>query len=248
MPGRQHAPHQALAGALRRRDLLGLGLLLLSACGGDEPTASAVDTDPFPLAVGDRWDYAGGDLRFPALPVTHEVAALDVQGVAHFVVQIPALENRVVAVYRSTSEGLLRWNSADGLLPDLRQAPELFLRLPLSVGLSWSIVNVVNQPLESNPDALVTREGASRVVGIESVTTPAGTFGNAFVVTRTDKLSIFQTSLQQTTLSTQSTTTDWLVPGVGRVRTSFLFETSQCCPGFRASSSELTAYRLAARR
>lgn len=200
-------------------------VLALASCGGDEPETPRGD-DPFPLAVGNRWDtevwrsVSAG----PVIPVaeSREVTRL-------FLLDgVPTWELERGVNIAKGDEWLQRSDTAlvrvptpqDGLV-DQAVGPRVVLLLPVQVGQQWVQVDrVVTTGEYLGPDDVplpTTVRATAEVQAKEAVTVPAGTFLDAYRVRYHERQETV-ISLGDDAAWSDRVRTDWLVPGIGIVR------------------------------
>lgn len=183
--------------------------------GGQVPQAGA---DYFPLAAGHRWYYDDTDTGAVSVTVTGK---RQVDGAEAFVVRTEDSTGIDEELYRRDAEGvvLLPGPDADPLATAI--GPLRLLRLPVVVGDRWTLVERVETQLPDLDDDLLPERAVlradARVVGVESVTTPAATTAQAVHV-RTTFVTTATLSTSGASVDITFTSDDWYAPGVGLVR------------------------------
>lgn len=202
-------------GAMRRAADVVIGLALVLAAGGcDKPSY-------FPLDSGYSWThritFEPASSAVPAPPpfegAIRNLSAQPFDGVES-VTQIASVgSNHSETVLREDSTGVrvLATKRADQDAPEREEGLHYLLRYPVKVGSEW--------PDEGEPRFLEKSykvPGSSRVVAIETVTVPAGTYQDAakVVFRGVDTIELPNGALREVTIDA----TSWYAPGVGLVR------------------------------
>lgn len=202
----------------------GIVIVLLSACGSDGGRESLDSDDPFPLAVGNRWEtritqsVSAGPV-IPRLGSREVVRSFLLEDVPTWEVKVGNDVPRYEWYQRSTTE-LVRVPTPHDSALDKAIGPRLMLYLPVKVGTQWVQVDTsvitgahVGEDGRPLPTKIYT---TAEVLAQESVTVPAGTFHDAYKVRYVER--------QETELGpagdlawSYEAATAWLVPGVGLV-------------------------------
>jgi hypothetical protein len=196
---------------------------LVAGCGGGG--GSAPDGDPFPLAVGSRWEteITQSVSSGPALPQPGSrevVGSFTLAGETTW-----ALELRDAGVrqewYQRSEHALVRVPTPQDTALEQAVGPRVMLQLPLVVGAQWVQVDtqvITGDYLDVDGQPLPTRvQARAEVVALEPVTVPAGSFRNAFRLRYAERQETDVVPDAYTAWFEQ-TTTQWLVPGIGVVR------------------------------
>lgn len=216
------------------RPLLLLSSLLLSACGGGGGGgtgggAATGDVGNYlPMAVGNRWLYQQ-DEAVDLGVVEHNANLEKISGTTLVAGQEALLRHFAwLAPNRGMYFELSQAKTPTGLVSVLDPATSpgglsqmLLLRLPLAAGDSYiardytGLVSTTESDGDGQPEHIDFRATVD-VLGVESVTVPAGTFTAMKV--RTQTLYRVNYSADGSSHTVTATATDWYAPGVGRVR------------------------------
>jgi hypothetical protein len=199
----------------RRRAFAGLALAVALAAGGCSKSSY------FPLDSGHSWTHR---ITFePAVPnsrtpppfegVIRNLAAQPFDGMES-VTQVASVgDNHSETVLRGDSTGVrvLATKRAGQEEPEREEGLRYILRYPVTVGTEW--------PDEGEPRFFEQSHkvpGTSRIVAIETVTVPAGTYRDAakVVFQGSDTIELPGGGLHEITIDA----TGWYAPGVGLVR------------------------------
>jgi len=223
-------------------------LLALAGCGGGSESSAPTSNDPFPLAVGNRWEFSFSDSRAgsPEARTYEVVGTQEIDGkIAHIVRDTLVLARD--SPYLRTDTEVLHYAGSD--VPPDQQAdwPQTILRLPLHVGDRWTQIDKVSDAGydadEDGVNEVRSQHAEVEVVRTEAVVTPAGTFANAFVVYSSDAAEELNTVTHVVYNSYFSGTTEWYVPGIGVVRRDQYIVPWGAIRTY-GSSEVLTAYRV----
>jgi hypothetical protein len=187
--------------------------------GGGGADDGALKGDFFPLAVGDRWTYAGDGEGTMSVRAT---GLRQIDGRQGVVVTVDdAVEGRSEFVYVVTDDGVreVPGSSSDPLLAAI--GPVQVMRFPLVPGDSFvQIDKTISTGTDFDGDGRIEQaqvHSEVSVVGAESVTTPAGAFTGAAHLRTRFTVSVPLTGLGSAVVIT-TTSDDWFAPGVGPVR------------------------------
>lgn len=237
---------------MKLRGPVALSLAVLSsltACGGSESPASG--TDPFPLAVGNRWSMQF-DIRIGATDAQSGTSTLEVirsevvdGETAHVIADsMSGTERR----YVQTQTEVWRLPADDAPSEERAAGRFLVLKLPLRAGDRWVQLDErsdsgFDEDADGKSELNVTYAEAL-VERVETIVTPAGNFSEAFVVTSTYRDGLVNAATDEVyEPAIQAVVREWYVPGVGPVRRE-----RQVIPagGWREyqSSEVLSGYRL----
>ncbi|MBL8330880.1 MAG: VCBS repeat-containing protein [Rubrivivax sp.] len=246
-----HAPRRILRSS-RVKVLANLLLVcLLASCGGGSggdaatpPGSGGNQADYFPLSVGNRWSYSS-----EGSSTHYRVTASSVSG-ARNVITLASLDadERSTLVYeRSGSEIIAVPQPADGALA-MALGPMTMLKLPLVAGSSYTAADRTLAAFEDldgdNRADDVSVKVEVRVLGFQSLTTPAGAFEQVAEVRTSFTLSLRLTSTGRTVTST-STQDDYYAPDIGLVRS---VEHASVAAGTPEVVRTLSAYAVGHRR
>ena len=175
-------------------------LVLVSAAVANKPKPTKPAGDYFPLRVGDSWTYRNTEEGGYTLKVINEEPQAG--GASRVVIELYT----GVSIIRtfSKSEGWVLFHSEnypehEGLQVTY-DPPKQYLPNPLVAGREWK--------WSGKDPTQVERQEASRVVGVEQVTVPAGKFRAMKVVT------------EVTGGGPAKTLTNWYAEGVGLVKST----------------------------
>ena len=214
-----------IRGALRATARLAALVLVttFAACGGGgngNDTPITYDNH-LPLQVGERWVYrerdSGGSMgSTPAILTETVIDTRPVDGESYHLVQtrssLPFAPWRLRLYATSASGVRARSGSVDVPPTDL-------LRFPTHEGASFVQDEGsydFDRDFDSKPD-LTTYRLTTTIVGVETMSTPAGVFSGALHV-RDHYVSTTRMSSTGTDTTVSSTLDTWYVPSVGRVR------------------------------
>ncbi len=224
-----------------------LATTLLAACGGGEDRPRG--TDPFPLSTGDQWALQVSDTSMANFTETRRVT-----GTA----RVDGVDARVVHVqwsggggydeyYQRTATEVTRLPPSNATAHELAIGPVVTLKLPLTNGQRWTQYDTMVAGDEDwDGDGLVDpvhEYAETSVQGPIVVTTPVGTFNDAYEVT---------TGLTETMVGTRDGDTVWAltvtkdvhVPGIGVVQ-RYRSVTPQDGPRSYIRNDTLTGYAVA---
>lgn len=200
---------------------------VVRAAGVTSPVKPAYDY--YPMGEDLRWIYEDGPLTSPLPRKRRAVWFLDVRrgdsGVAMIGVQMRN-QQRAGQVIQNTDGVLFAPQQDDTVGPR-----HILLKYPLLIGTGWDIV--------STPDETVK----GKVIGMEQVTVPAGTFSRCF------KVQLTATKAGQ---AEKAYAVRWLAQGVGLVKqhnlaadgtVSSISQLRQFASGMAPSESEIDATR-----
>lgn len=223
-------------------------LVLLAACGGggggggSEPPAGLAGNF-FPLAVGDRWVYensAGG-----AALTVRASGTRTVDGQTGIVVltEDPA-DGSAESVYivGATAVRQVPTLASDPLVSAI--GPLDVMRFPLVAGERWTQIDkTLDTGMDFDGDGRLERATVRsdvEVIGLESVSTPVGSFAGSLHQRTTLTVGVQLTSVPQT-ITVVTTVDDWYAPDIGPVRTRIV-TTSQGMS--ETQTRALTGYRV----
>lgn len=234
--------HTAAAIAL----LLGLG-----ACGGADEDTLPSGTDPFPLAVGSQWSAQFTSSMSETGTRTYEVTGTDlVDGDTAHVVADRFGASTLVRRYVHTDTAVWRLANDEAPIDEQSASAFLMLKLPLRAGERWTQLDEsadsgidvdgdgLSETLQTQAEAVVEQSGP--------VTTPAGRFEGAYLVTSTYRRGLVNPATGESyEPEVESVIHEWYVPGVGRVARDRLVIPAG---GWREyeSTEALSSYRLSA--
>lgn len=217
--------------------ILAVALTILAACngGGDSTTnqTSVSSMDPFPLSIGNQWQY-----DFTDRVTTKRI--VDVKGtrvVDGFNATVLEVNNAEYALYYRTESAVTQLPADNASAYTRAVGPRIILKLPVRPGDRWVQVDkfttVENKVISELTEVLVNNP--------EDVITPAGYFKGAYPVVTSSK--IMTTDIGSTTsVTTLETKIEWIVLGLGVVRR----EINTVSPSSfeRQTSERLTSYSI----
>ena len=153
---------------------------LVAGCGGGSSESSE---DPFPLAVGDQWEYRFTDSRFSDGLRRYDITGTQtVDGVTTYLMQ----DTWKTVPYAQSETEVRRYPGSDANDDEIARGPLTVLKLPLTVGDEWTSIDEVKDSGEDidgdGTNEVYTTLMSSRVTGMADVDTPLGRFLNAYTV------------------------------------------------------------------
>lgn len=225
-----------------------LATTLLAACGGGEDRPQG--TDPFPLSVGDRWDLQVSDTSMSNYTERRRVSGTAVvDGADVTVVQVQPLGGGTLVeeYFQRTGSEVRRLPPSNANDLQLAIGPVVIMKLPLTDGQQWTQYDtMVAGTYDWDGDGIVDpihEYAQTHVHGPTQVSTPAGTFDNAYEVT-TGALETMVGTRNGDTEWTSTVTKDVYVPGIGLVQ-RYRNVTPQWGPRSYIRNDTLTGYVVA---
>ncbi|MDP2005178.1 MAG: Ig-like domain-containing protein [Rubrivivax sp.] len=225
-------------------------LSLLAACGGGG--GGGAEPEPvlqgnfFPLAVGDRWVYTDGLGGAPFTVRATETRRVDGQDGIVVVTEDPMNgTNLSVYVVSASAVRQVPASSADPLMNAI--GPLDVMRFPLHAGDHYVPVDrTIDTGMDFDGDGRMERATVRfevQVIGLETATTPIGSFPASLHQRTTLTVGVQLTSVPQT-VSVVTTVDDWYAPDIGPVRSTIVI-TSQGMT--ETQSMALAGYRVGTR-
>jgi len=189
-----------------RHWLFVLAAAVVAVCACDDLTLFRAGSDYFPLTQDSRWTYSDG-----LVTLTDSVAGDSVTDGRNATVVLRSFAPEFwlrdqTGAWRFIRRIIIR----GGQEYELEARYEQEYQLPLVLGATWSDV-FRDTVVVMGSESLFVRDSLSgRVVAIEDITAPAGTFAESYRVE-------FFRSVQTDTLA-ETAWTEWLAPGVGLVK------------------------------
>jgi hypothetical protein len=187
-------------------------LTILASCNGGSDSGineSSVALDPFPLSVGNQWQYDVTD-RVTTKRIVNVVGTKLVDGLNVFVLGSNDAE---YALYNRTDSAVTRLPISNANAYTRAIGPRVILKLPLRAGDKWVQVDksvIIEKKVTAElTDVLVRSQ--------EDVITPAGYFKGAYPVFTNSKFTTSDVG-STSSITTLETKTEWVVLGVGVVR------------------------------
>ncbi|MCC2641865.1 MAG: exported protein of unknown function [Nitrospira sp.] len=226
---------------LIRSTLLGAGILVClvmlpareDARGADAGENIAQSTDYFPDTIGTRWQYRGQISEGPLQTIENKyfTNVSTVTGtrilkggltVSVFHDTNPGNHGPSDSFYRRDAAGIVYYGSEPGTPLEKQLVPYQIIRFPMKVSQSFQQFNRTDIDFGNDIDGDGTNEqvdveGHSTVVGLESITVPAGTYADAIRVEARMTLRIRLSSVDRAAVGTDVMTA-WFAKGVGLVK------------------------------
>jgi hypothetical protein len=226
---------------LIRSTLVGIGLFGCAALWSAQEQAHAAEgnesiaqsADYFPDSIGTRWQYRGQITEGPLQTIEHKyftnvssvTGTRTLKGgltVSVFHDTNPGNHGPSDSFYRRDAAGIVYYGSEPGTPLERQLVPYQIIRFPLKVSQSFQQFNRTDIDFGSDIDGDGTNEhvdveGHSTVLGLESVTVPAGTYADAIRVEARMTLRIKLSSADRTAVGTDVMTA-WFAKGVGLVK------------------------------
>jgi len=217
--------------------ILGTALLLVGSTGpalvaAEEANTIGQSTDYFPDQVGNEWHYRGQISEGPLQTVEQKffsnvssvTGTKTLKGVTVTVYHDtnPGNHGPSDSFYRRDTVGIVYYGSEPGTPFEKQLVPYQIVRFPMKISSSFVQFtrNGVDFGTDLNQDGVnekVDARGDSTVVGVESVTVPAGTFKDAVKVEARMHMQIHLSGTKRTALGTDVMTA-WFAKGVGLVK------------------------------
>ena len=211
---------------------LASGAFLVPAFGADDPNGIGQSSDYFPDTAGSHWEYRGQITEGPLQTIEHKFftnvssvtgsRALRGMTVTVFHDTNPGNHGPSDSFYRRDAVGIVYHGSEPGTPLEKQLIPYQIVRFPMKV--SSTIQQFDKKDLDFGTDLdrdgvneKVDTKGTSTVMGLESVTVPAGTFTDAVKVEARMNMKIQLTGRKRTVNGTDVMTA-WFAKGVGLVK------------------------------
>lgn len=208
------------------------GALLVPAIGADDPNGIGQSSDYFPDTVGSHWEYRGQITEGPLQTIEHKfftnvssvTGSRTLRGmtVTVFHDTNPGNHGPSDSFYRRDAVGIVYHGSEPGTPLEKQLIPYQIVRFPMKV--SSTIQQFDKKDLDFGTDMdrdgvneKVDTKGTSTVMGLESVTVPAGTFTDAVKVEARMYMKIQLTGRNRMVNGTDVMTA-WFAKGVGLVK------------------------------
>jgi len=216
-----------------------LGTALLLACttwsgplAAEDSSVIAQSSDYFPDQTGNEWHYRGQITEGPLQTIEHKffsnvssvTGTKTIKGMAATVFHDtnPGNHGPSDSFYRRDSVGIVYYGSEPGTPLERQLVPYQIIRFPMKASTSFQQFNRKGLDFGTDMDRdgeneKVDAQGDSTVVGLESVTVPAGTFKDAVKVEARMYMQIHLSGTNKTAQGTDVMTA-WFVKGVGLVK------------------------------
>lgn len=203
------------------------------AAAAEAGQAIVQSADYFPDTVGTRWQYRGQISEGPLQTIENKffsnvstvTGTRTLKGglvVTVFHDTNPGNHGPSDSFYRRDAAGVVYYGSEPGTPLERQLTPYQIIRFPMKVAQSFQQFNRTDIDFGSDIDGDGTNEhvdveGLSTVVGMESITVPAGTYPDAVRVEAKMTLKIRLSSADRTAVGTDVMTA-WFAKGVGLVK------------------------------
>jgi hypothetical protein len=216
-----------------------VGTSLLLSCAPLSVSLAAEDTgvivqsaDYFPDQIGNEWRYRGQITEGPLQTIEHKffsnvssvTGTKTIKGmtVTVFHDANPGNHGPSDSFYRRDSVGIVYYGSEPGTPFEKQLVPYQIVRFPLTVSSSFPQFNRKGLDFGTDLDRDGVNEkaeaqGDATVLGLESVTVPAGTFKDAVKVEARMQMQIHLSGARKTAIGTDVMTA-WFAKGVGLVK------------------------------
>lgn len=208
------------------------GTLLVSAFAADDPNGIGQSSDYFPDTIGSHWEYRGQITEGPLQTIEHKffsnvssvIGTRTIKGmtVTVFHDTNPGNHGPSDSFYRRDAVGIVYHGSEPGTPLEKQLIPYQIVRFPMKV--SSTIQQFDKKDIDFGTDMdrdgvneKVDTKGTSTVMGLESVTVPAGTFKDSVKVEARMHMKI-RLSGRNHTVSGTDVMTAWFAKGVGLVK------------------------------
>ncbi len=221
------------------RSVLSLGICLLLSlsfwaglCGAEESVTIAKSEEYFPDTLGSRWTYRGqiseGPLQtierkfFENVSTVSGTKTLKGVTVTVFHDTNPGNHGESDSFYRRDVVGIVYYGSEPGTPLEKQITPYQIFRFPLKVPSSFQQFDRTGLDFGSDidrdgTDETVDTQGWSKVIGLETIIVPAGTFQDAIKVEARMNMHIHLSGSKHT-VSGIDVMTAWFAKGVGLVK------------------------------
>jgi len=216
-----------------------LGAVLLLGCAPlsaslatEDAGVIAQSSDYFPDQIGNEWRYRGQITEGPLQTIEHKffsnvssvTGTKTIKGmtVTVFHDANPGNHGPSDSFYRRDSVGIVYYGSEPGTPFEKQLVPYQIVRFPLRVSLSFPQFNRKGLDFGTDLDRdgineKAEAQGDATVLGLESVTVPAGTFKDAVKVEARMLMQIHLSGAKKTAIGTDVMTA-WFAKGVGLVK------------------------------
>lgn len=206
--------------------------LFSSPVASSETETIAQSADYFPDTIGSHWEYRGQITEGPLQTIEHKyfnnvstvTGTKTLRGVpvVAFHDTNPGNHGLSDSFYRRDAAGIVYYGSEPGTPLEKQLIPYQIVRFPMRVSSTFTQFDKKSLDFGSDMDRdgvneKVDAQGDSTVVGLESVTVPAGTFQDAVKVEARMQMHIRLSSARKTVVGTDVMTA-WFAKGVGLVK------------------------------
>jgi hypothetical protein len=198
----------------------------------EDASMIAQSADYFPDQIGNEWRYRGQITEGPLQTIEHKffsnvssvtgTRTLKGMTVTVFHDTNPGNHGPSDSFYRRDSVGIVYYGSEPGTPFEKQLIPYQIVRFPLKISSSFPQFNRKGLDFGTDLDRDGTNEkaeaqGDATVLGLESVTVPAGTFKDAVKVEARMQMQIHLSGAKKTAIGTDVMTA-WFAKGVGLVK------------------------------
>jgi hypothetical protein len=198
----------------------------------EDASMIAQSADYFPDQIGNEWHYRGQITEGPLQTIEHKffsnessvtgTKTLKGMTVTVFHDTNPGNHGPSDSFYRRDSVGIVYYGSEPGTPFEKQLVPYQIVRFPLKISSSFPQFNRKGLDFGTDLDRDGTNEkaeaqGDATVLGLESVTVPAGTFKDAVKVEARMQMQIHLSGAKKTAIGTDVMTA-WFAKGVGLVK------------------------------
>jgi hypothetical protein len=216
-----------------------LGAVLLLSCAPLSASLATEDTgviaqssDYFPDQIGNEWRYRGQISEGPLQTIEYKffsnvssvagTKTLKGMTVAVFHDTNPGNHGPSDSFYRRDSVGIVYYGSEPGTPFEKQLVPYQIVRFPLKLSSTFPQFNRKDLDFGTDLDRdglneKAEAQGDATVLGLESVTVPAGTFKDAVKVEARMQMQIHLSGAKKTAIGTDVMTA-WFAKGVGLVK------------------------------
>ena len=215
------------------------GVALLVSCAPwsvslavEDASVIAQSADYFPDQIGNEWRYRGQITEGPLQTIEHKffsnvssvtgTKAMKGMSVTVFHDTNPGNHGPSDSFYRRDSVGIVYYGSEPGTPLEKQLVPYQIVRFPLKISSAFPQFNRKELDFGTDLDRDGVNEkadaqGDNTVVGLETVTVPAGTFKDAVKVEARMQMQIYLSGGKKTAVGTDVMTA-WFAKGVGLVK------------------------------
>jgi hypothetical protein len=213
--------------------MLGLGWLTpIPSLHAEEAVTIVHSEEYFPDEVGNRWTYRGQISEGPLQTIDHKVfsnvssvtGTKSIKGIKVTVFHDtnPGNHGPSDSFYRRDVVGIVYYGSEPGTPLERQLIPYQIIRFPMKAGTSFQQFDRSGLDFGTDMDRDGTNEkadarGHATIVGLDSVTVPAGTFKDAVKVEAHMTMRIHMSGIDKTATGTDIMTA-WFARGVGLIK------------------------------
>jgi hypothetical protein len=202
------------------------------AVAADDMNGISQSSDYFPDTIGSHWEYRGQITEGPLQTIEHKFftnvsAVTGTRTIRGMTVMVfhdtnPGNHGPSDSFYRRDIVGIVYHGSEPGTPLEKQLVPYQIVRFPMKVSTTFQQFDKKNLDFGTDMDRDGVNEkadaqGTSTVVGLESITVPAGTFKDAVKVEARMRMQIHLSGAGKTATGTDVMTA-WFAKGVGLVK------------------------------